>query len=233
MQWLMNRSGVLIQLQMTGALLGSRTVITATGANTYTTPVGCRVLIVEGIGGGGGGSSSVNSSAAQIALGCGGAGSVYMVTVPIATSSNVIFTATVGAGGVAGASGIATSFADANGFNYMTMNNAATGASLGTGTSEVFGLGGQGQSTNLGAADYFGSGNSSVVLHRVSGTVAINGRGGNGPFGGGPAGRTTQGTGAAGGKYGAGGSGGFSINAGGAGTGGAGGNGVIVVWEFY
>jgi hypothetical protein len=114
----------------------------------------------------------------------------------------------------------------------LLVNGGAVGANLATGTSELFiaantigGASSQGIVRIQGSAGHAG--------HRVSGTVAVSGRGGDGPWGGGGAAIKAQGTGGAGGNYGAGGGGGMSVNAGGAGPGGAGANGVVIVSEFY
>ncbi len=215
-----------------GLRLLSRTIITATGASTYTTPVGCRVILVECFGGGGGGRTTGNSTAAQIIIGGGGAGGGYSMSPPIATNGGVQFAVNVGVGGAANTNGGATNFQTST-VNLVAASAGQSGATaIGTGTAEAYVLGVTGPAGSA-LAGLGVPGNASMYGHRVSGTVAINSRGAAGPFGGQPVGNKAQvAKAAAGGKYGAGGAGGISVNAGGASTGGAGGQGLIIVWEF-
>ena len=234
MQALMNRNGAIISTVAAGFLLGSRTIITATGASTYTTPVGCRCIIVELIGGGGGGKTTANSTAGQIIIAGGGAGGQYARSSPNVTSGGVRFNVTVGAGGIAGGAGGPCSFTTSFGYNFVNANGGPAGTNaIASGTAEAFIV-----PVSGGAAVPISwqnsNGNPSIAAHRVSGTVAINGRGACGPHGGSPVGHKAQvATATAGGNYGGGGDGGISVNAGGASTGGAGGQGICIVWEFY
>ncbi len=217
-----------------GYALGSRTVITATGTTIYTPPSGCRVLLVECIGGGGGGGSVANASASQMTIGSGGGSGGYAATVIGVSQSPAGLTTIVSAGGISGGNGSVTSFGAIGGGAIVLCSAAAgaTGGNIATGTSEVFQVGGgSGGGNSIGDV---------VILptvgmpgHRVSGTVGISGAGGSTKYGAGGNARTTQGVGNAGGKFGGGGGGGLSVNAGGAAAGGHGGQGVVTVWEFY
>ena len=245
MQFLMDRNGTVLTLLSAGYLLLSRTVYES-GNNNYTPPAGCRLLFVELIGGGARPLVTAASGAGAIAVAGGGSGGSYASGVVYApgsiTAGSSPFRATVGIGGASsGASGAASTFstnagaaqnATGTGIVVISTNAAATGTTLASGSAEAFVLGGTAaQSTNQGDFSV-PTGQTGGNGHRVSGTVAISGDGGTGPFGGRVGGRITQGTGATGGKYGGGGAGGLSINAGGAASGGNGGAGVIVIWEF-
>ena len=231
MQGIRNINGILIAGIQAGFQPGSRTVITATGASTYTTPVGCRAILVEGISSGGGGASIANSSAGQIGLGSGGAGGSYGVSALIPTCSGKTFAVVVGASASAGGLGTATTFSSGLNTLLSTVVTSNGSSTLSTNTTEAFVLGGLGNAGTAGEELFFGT--SAFAGHRVSGTVAMAGRGGSGPFGGGPQVVIAQGNGPAGGKYGGGGSGAMSVNAGGAATGGSSGQGILIVWEYY
>lgn len=236
MQQLFNRTGAVLSVLQTGLQLGSRTVITATGTSSYTTPTGCRCLLVEGWSSGGGGSSASNSVGGQIAVGAGGAGGKYAISPMIYTTSGQVFQVSIGTGGAAGIAGAATTFTGGatagQGFNFINIVGGGAGSGIATGTTEAFALGGG--TSSAGTADVSAGNNQGFSCHRVSGTVAINGQGAAGPWGGRPLNNKAQvGTAPAGGKYGGGGTGGLSVNAAGASTGGAGGQGLVIVWEFY
>ena len=214
-----------------GYLLGSRTKITATGTSTYTTPQGCRLLLVECIGGGGGGGSAGNAPAGQIQAGAGGVSGSYSAT-SIPTASGKTFTAVVNAGGAGNNNGGVTTFTGTGGMVWCSAQGGSAGGVTGFGSTEVYANNGV-NAQGVSVGDIATGVNASGVAHRVSGTVAISGRGANGPFGGGALPIKAQGNGVAGGNYGAGGSGSMSVNAGGAATGGHGAQGVILVSEFY
>lgn len=76
----------------------TRTVVTASG--TYTTPSGCRAILVECIGGGGGGGgtpATTGSGNGQTAAGGGGGGGAYAASLITTPASS--YSVTVGAGG--------------------------------------------------------------------------------------------------------------------------------------
>lgn len=241
----MNRNGAIIQLLQSGYLLGSRTVYTSGSSNQYTPPAGCKSLFVEVISAGGGSTTTANATAAQIALGAGGAGGAYasdFVNCAMQVSyGSAPYTANVGPGSGSGSAGSVSSFLSNAGASLgalsavnIVANNGSFGGALATGTSEIFLIGGNVGSTSTQGALVTPGGNAGVNGHRVSGTVGLSGRGGMGPFGTGQSGaRKAQGNGNNGGNYGAGASGGMSVNAGGAATSGTSGGGLIVIWEFY
>lgn len=226
----MDRTGLIVSGPKTGGqgfMLGSRTVITTTGAGTYTVPTKCRLIVVECIGGGSGGAATANSASAQMALGSGGSSGTYSAVTKTVTSGQQ-FAVNVSAGGASNANGSATTFG-----SICSGEGGSLGTSITTGTSEVFTVGSfAAQGSNIG--DFSSSIAVSDAAHRVSGSVGMSGAGAQGPMcSGKPLATIAQGNGAAGGKFGAGGSGGLSVNAGGSTTGGHGGQGVIIVWEFY
>jgi len=226
-QSLMNRNGILTAGAGVGYLVGSRTVITTTGAGTYTVPTGCRAILVELIGGGGNGANAANSSAAQIVASSAGAGGGYCVSPLLFVTPGKTFGVGVSAG--AGSS----SFSVVAGQYTLIGGSGQNGAaSIATGTAEAFGTV-QFTSTASSGGEIIAASNGSQNAHRVSGTVAVSARGGGGPWGGSPVNIKAQGNGTPGGKYGGGGGGALSVNAAGATTGGAGGQGLIIVWEFY
>ncbi len=225
-------NGALIQALAEGFLVTGRQIFTATGANTYTPTVGTRAILVELISGGAGGFNTVNSTAGQLIAAGGGASGAYSAKF-ISILPTDIFQAFVGAGGsTSGGTGIPSTFRDnSNNVIICSAFSGSTGTTITTGTTEIFGTTGGGNSgSSIG--DIGCDNNQATLAHRVSGTLGISGKGAAGPNGGRPIAKITQGNGAAGGKYGAGGSGGVSINAGGTALGGAGGNGIIIVWEF-
>lgn len=228
----MDRAGAIIQAQNMGFLLGSRTIVTSTGAGTYTPPTGCRAVLFECIGGGAGGFNTVNATAGQLIAAGGGASGAYSQTfMPVA--ANWTFAITVGSGGsTSGSAGGVTSVTNnVNSLVVCSATGGTAGTTITSGSTEVFGTTG-GSTTGSNAGDLTFTFNPARVGHRVSGSVGISGRGGF-LFAGRCQANIAQGNGSPGGKYGAGGSGGVSINAGGTTTGGAGGQGILIVWEFY
>jgi hypothetical protein len=231
-QTVFNSNGVPIQTAFNGYLLGTRTIVTATGTSTYTPPVGCKFIYIEICGGGGGGGNVANATAAQITVGAGASGGGFSTIFLPAQ----VLTLVVGAGGsTSGGSGATSSvtLSTPNGAIAVCTVNGGTGAGgLATGTSVAFvappnpAVAGTGGQVRV-------AGNAATAGHRESGTVACSGRGGHGPWGGGGASIIANGAGNAGLNYGAGGGGGLSINAGGAQNGGAGGQGVAIISEFY
>lgn len=219
--------GILIEAQTQGHFLLSRTIITATGNTTYTTPVNVWMLFVQCIGGGGTGPNTGNSTAGNIIVSSGGNGGGYACQwVP--TSPGKTFTSNI-----SGAT-LSSSFksSDAAGPTiYCLAPGGGSGTTMVNGATELF----AGVGTNpagISAGSPAVGTTEGPAAHRVNGTTARAGKGGNGPFGGAAVARITHGNGTAGGQYGGGGSGGLSINAAGATTAGTGGPGVTIVWEF-
>lgn len=227
MQTVFNPNGVAIVTAFNGYLFGSQTIITATGASTYTVPVGCKFLYIEAVAGGGAGGGPVNSSAGQITVGAGGnsgtyssaAIAVYFPTLQItvgaaASQTQVLLPVALGSQ------------------NIVNCTAGGAGNVVATGTTNVY----VAASNTSGAAangSVRAAGNAGGAAQRVSGTVAISGAGAHGPWGGGGAAIKAQGNGNPGNNYGAGGSGGMSVNAGGAASGGAGAQGIVIISEYY
>lgn len=179
-----------------GALLRI-SVFTANGTWTKASDVG--MVMVKGVGGGGG------STANLVGGGGGGAGG-YFEKLISAPSSTV--TVTIGAGGVPGSNGAATSFGA-----YASATGGAFGAAVAGG---VGGVGSGGDINLVGGGGQWG------------GNITNNfyGGGGNSVFGGGAIGNENNTTGANGSaNTGGGGSGGTS-------TGGTGGSGLVLVYEY-
>ncbi len=229
MQTVYDRNGAWLAAIQAGYLLGSRTVITATGANTYTPPVRCRAVLAECFGGGGGGATTVNSSAGQATVGAAGCGGAYAASLFLV--SNTAYTVNVGVGGAAATSGGTTSVVR-GGVTFVSSAGAIPGTNLlGTNTTEGFIFT---SVSTTGTGDVGASGNIGLPAHRLSGSQAISSKGGAGRYGGSPVQNVGHvATATAGNLYGGGGNGGVSINAAGASTGGAGGQGAAILWEFY
>lgn len=218
-----------------GYLLKSRTILASSGSSvsgTYTPPSLTRALLVEGVSGGGGASNVANSTAGNAAAGCGGVGGGFCSSF-FGHAQGDTYAYTVGGGGTgSGGTGLQTLLTNNRTGNQVFVTSAgADGTSLASGNTEVFTAGSNGIS-GAASADLIVANNRNVPVHRTSGSVIRNGRGGGSRYGGRPLSRVTQGTGASGGNYGAAGSGGVSINAGGAANGGTGAGGLLVIWEF-
>lgn len=228
----MNRNGVIIEANRKGFLLGSRTIITATGASTYTVPTNCKTILIECIGGGGGGQPTSNSTAGNIRLGNGGQAGGYSVSNLILVTFNTL-AAVVNAGGASNASGGVTSLSQGSVSLCTAQGGQCALNGNADGSTEIFITPSSiAQGTAVGAFTASGAPNFPLG-HRVSGTVVLSAKGAPGPFGGQPISRNSHGVGTDGGLYGGGGAGGVSVNAGGGTVAGAGGQGLIIVWEFY
>lgn len=225
---------------VTGRLLRAPQVVSATNA-TFAHPTGCSLIIALVVAAGGGGTGAVNSSAAQITLGAGGAsgGHLYHSFTSVSGTSNV----TIGAAGAAGAN---TGAAAGNGGDSTVVHNGVTvvakggpGAPTNT-TAGMAGVTGTTFAASPGAlppavstgADFNGGGAEGGIGLRFSGTVGQSGNGGACIFGGAAPGRTTQGAGNTAIGKGGGGGGGLSTAAGGAVVGGAALGGFVIFWEF-
>lgn len=231
MQHLYNIDGGAYLSRIAGYLLGSRQLILS--STTYNPPASANLLLVECIGHGGVGASG-GSSAAQVNACSGGGGGGYSASIISPNMAGKIgFTIVIGTG--SGSNLGAATIALPNKIILCGAVGGAAGTNPGSGTTEIFTLGGVGavvNSTN-NAGDIQMAGKSAGAAHRISSTVGISGNGAPGPFGGGVSGRITAGAGANGGKYGAGGAGALSINNSGNPGGGTGGACCIIIWEFY
>jgi hypothetical protein len=208
----------------------TRTVLTAGTAATYTTPVGCRAIEVECIGGGGAGGGSASVASAGGAGGGGGSGGYTrkLFAPPAAT-----YLYTIGAAGAPGVAGANNGGAGGDTtFGTLTAKGGSGGiaAAAAAATRALGGAGGiAGSGGDLNAPG--DPGRAGVVM-----TAALvgTGAGGSNAFGGGAPGISAQGAGTgAVANTGSGGSGGAMVSAGAAVAGGAGGSGVIVVTEYY
>jgi hypothetical protein len=208
----------------------SLTVITTTGASTYTTPANITAILVECVGGGGGGGGAAGAVLSAGAGGSGGAGSYARKYV---ASPAVSYSVSVGTGGSGGAAGDNGGSAGGNtifGSTVITCNAGSGGSgsgAAGLGASIV--AGGAGGATSTGGDLNIG-GQAGGNGDRLSGTVSASQPGGNSYFGGGAPGILNA-AGVAAANFGAGGSGASTQGA----TNRAGGNGsqgVIVVSEF-
>jgi hypothetical protein len=211
----------------------TRTVITATGASTYTVPTTSRIktILIRGIGAGGGGGAADGAASAIAAGGGGGSGSYGELIIDNPAAS---YSVSVGAGGTAGAVPSGTGGTGGNTtFNTTSLvcNGGVGGAGMVTGTSLLIADRGAGGAVGSGGSVNI-AGAPGEVGTRLSGTIGSAGNGGSGALGGGGAGAAiTAGAGANGGNYGGGGSGGFAT----ANTdraGGVGGNGVLIIDEY-
>ena len=220
----------------TGSATGLVVTVTTqkfTASGTYTPHAGLLFAIVECVGGGGGG-GGVAASSANGAAGGGGAGSYSRVRLT-AAQIGVSQTITVGAAGLAGATG---NNPGGNGgdtsLGTLCIGKGGTGgggaAANGGATGGAGGVAGTGDFTPVGTQGGTSNGGGAGTPNCPSGYGAAS------VFGGGVAGVTASGgatNGNAGTNYGAGGSGGM-CNASGAGTaaGGAGASGIVIVTEY-
>lgn len=216
----------------------TQTVVTASGAGTYTLPSGCVAILVECWGAGGGGAGSPATGAGQVGLGGGGGGGGYSAQMIAAPASS--YTYSVGAGGagggaVNGSPGGDTTFgpgpsvrAKGGGGGTVTVGPSAVPAQVGGGAGGAA-SGGVGTvledgaaggtswaltATQIGTGGGGGSPRGTPTAAPGITTSALNGANGTSPGGGGRGTGNTQ-------------------NQGGGRTGGTGANGQIVVTEFY
>lgn len=206
---------------------------TSVGAATFTSLAQTNSVIVEGVGGGGSGGGSPACTSAQATGGAGGGSGAYFKLLLTSGFSGGIAIAIgaggVGASGVAGTSGGATSFgaiASAPGGGFGTAGSATSTfpqiVGYGSGGSQATG------GTLINAAGSFGA--SSFTLGISS---AISGSGGTSVFGGGGSAKiNTSSAGNPGSSPGSGGSGALTMASGAAQTGGNGAAGMIIVYEF-
>lgn len=217
----------------TGYVLGSFQIFTATGANTWTRPSGCRAVLVEVQGAGGGSGGCAATGVGEFAEAGGGGGGGY--SRKWVTSPGSSETATVGAGGTAASAGANTG--GTGGTSSFGAHCSATGGGGGVGCANsagtARGAGGAGGVGSGGDFNYTGSDGGQGIV--AAATRIETGYGGSSYFAGArqQAFAATKNTGNAGYAYG-GGASGSSQSASQTATGGSvGGNGIIIVWEFY
>lgn len=206
--------------------VATKTIITAAGAGTYTTPSGATKLVVKGLGGGAGGGGGRGGA------GGGGGGSAGAMDELLILSPASSYPYVVGPGGPGGPANTDGSNGTATSFN---------GISLGKG-----GLGGKEGATRTGGASVTGGklgGASGGGTATAGGSPSLDSSGaggdgaGTGESGGGGSSLLAPGAnGVAGGVVGNPGtlgSGGSGGGAGGVQTGGAGGDGVLIVEAYF
>lgn len=227
-------NGLPIQSLPLGYALMSITYITTTGVGSYTTPAGCRAIIVRAIGGGGAGGGA--STAASYCAGGGGGGGAYAekrILSPVAS-----YSVSVGAGGTAGTAGNNpgnvggdTTFATTT---VVAKGGLGGAADTGTVVGHIGGIGGDvSPSANTGDLSFMGQTGGAGVIAAAS--QALGGYGGQAAHGFGPGGIGKKNTGAdgtVGGVYGGGGAGAAFIVSGTNRAGGAGGAGILVIEEY-
>lgn len=233
MQSTYNADGTPVETKPQGFAYLSRTVVTTTGAGTYTVPAGVRAIIVECVGGGGAGGSSASLAVSASAGGGGGGGGYANKFI---TSLAASYAYAVGTGGTPGAAGN-----NPGGTGVDTTFNATTvvgkggvgggGGGAGT-TTPLFVLGGLGGGAGSNVGDITVDGTPGETAYMPSGTVGASGAGGNSNYGAGASARNSQLAGGQGLLYGGGGSGGCSLNGGATTQGGAGAAGLLIVNEY-
>lgn len=206
-----------------------------TGTVTFVPDATAQFLFVECIGAGGSGGGVATAATNAGAAGGGGSGaySCIFITGPLKAS----YTVSVGSGGAAPAAGAnpGNSGADTT-FDSPSVCTAKGGSGGGADTvaagPRVGGAGAAGGLASGGLGDSVFDGNAGSYGMALAAAQAVSGRGGSGPFGGGPLSAIAQGNGPAGVKFGSGGSGGCILSGGASVAGGAGANGLIRIWQY-
>lgn len=202
-------------------------------SGTYTPTAGMVFCIVECIGGGGGSGGATSAVGKNCGSGGGGGGG-YSRSRLTAAQVGASQTVTIGAGGSAGTSSTNGGAGGDTSFGVLVIGKGGQGSSAaaaGVGTSGgEGGVLGSGAFGTLGAGGHPGSGGEII-------TVGVqSGKGGDGPFGGGPRGRylfaTSAIAGTAGGRFGAGASGAVEHNQATGAAGAAGSAGAVIVTEY-
>lgn len=211
--------------------IGAVKQISASG--TYTPPVGCRALLVEGIGGGGAGGGATIPPSGGITFGGGGGSGGYFqkLIAPVAAS----YVVTIGAGG-AGRVGLAGLAGGTTSFGSEASATGGSGGVIGSSASATTGDGGVAGNASGGNVNAAGS---IGARGQLSGFGTASGYGGIGASsrlgGGGGASGSSNSPGSPATSPGSGGGGAVHNNpAGSADTsGGAGAAGVIIITEYF
>jgi hypothetical protein len=209
-----------------------QTVVTTSGAYTYSKAAGLKFLEVEIQGAGGGGAPSVSAGASQMAVGGGGGAGGRAIKLFRAEDLPATVNYTVGAAGGNGAAGGTTTFSSptpvtATGGSAGTSSAAGSGAQVGSG-----GVGGAGSGGEVNGTGQ--QGNNGFCAQATIG-IQVRGNGASSPYGGGGLGAQTSGTsaGQAATGFGAGGSGAGTGASGASQVGGAGSAAFIRLKEYF
>lgn len=206
-----------------GRLLNTQTFV-ANG--TYTPTPGARYIEVEGCGGGGGGGYSAATGASDFAIGSGGAYASFARATYLLSALTATVPVTIGAAGVSGLAGTATSFG-----SYLTLPGGLQGGSAGPAALGFFSSQGIPGALPTGIGIILRSRGAPGQSGAALGGYLVSGQGGSGPYGGGGV-NQNAGAGSPGSGYGAGGGGAgsnpsYSAQFGGAGTGG-----ILIIREY-
>lgn len=208
-------------------------MLTVSGAGTWTPTNGCRAAYVEAVGGGGGGGGCLSAITNAAAAGGGGGGSYSAKWLTGITTTKAYVIGAGGAGGVAGANN-GTVGSDTT-FNVTDcVGKGGSGGLSSTVTTAGPLLGGNGGAGGVsGTGDYVAPGASGTYGLILTAALAQSGNGGGGFIGSVVLGVRAQSAGTnAVANTGAGGSGACILSGGASVAGGNGGNGFIRVWEF-
>lgn len=227
--WKFSNQGLENVLGMVGSLI--RVTDIFNGTVQYTPSVGCKSMLVEGVGAGAGGGGNTDAVTNSAGGGGGGAGAYSAVFVTSILANYVVAVGAGGAGGAAGSNG--TVGGDTTFGSILTAKGGSGGINDTVAAIHVGGLGGAGGLASSGVGDIKCDGASGRVGLAIAAAQALGGAGGSSVFCGGAANaRKTEGVGAAATNYGSGGAGGVELSGATARAGGAGSNGLIRVWEF-
>lgn len=209
-----------------------------TSSGTYTPTTGTNSIIIYGCGGGGGGGGTGATSASQVAAGGAGSGGSWGISRITSVASQTVTIGAAGAAGAAGANAGGTGGQTSIG-TYLVCAGGLGGAA---GTATAFANatitgapGGQGSTaTSSGTLLYGSPGSVASYAHwAYNGTGFISSIGASGPFGsGGWSGNTASIAGSTGLGNGSGGSGALAGLSQSALAGGAGTAGIIIVYEY-
>jgi hypothetical protein len=210
-----------------------------TGNGTLTVSARTNRIRLRMVGGGGAGGSGPAAIVASAAAAGGGGGAGAYGEWWVAVTPGTGYAATVGGGGAAGAAGAVggnggNTTLVVGGVTYQA-NGGVGGAAMTPAAATALAVAGGAGGTSVtgGTPMSVVGGEPGDAGNRVSGTVAIGGKGGNSLIGPGAIATVAQGNGATPGTAGGGGgSGGLTLNGGATTVGGVGGAGLIIVEEY-
>jgi hypothetical protein len=228
--------GMLAHLAILDYRLLKVSVVTATGAGTWTPTAGCRAAYVELVGAGGQGGGAATSSS-TCSVGGGGGGGAYSASWITGVSATVAYL--VGAGGSGAAAGATgTIGADTTWASTVIVAKGGLGGpAQAAGSTVLVQAGGAGGPAGTGTGDLKISGGVGGKGTRDSAAIGFSGDGGAAAFvgsvgatGTGVVAGGTVGAAAAATSYGSGGAGAATTTT--TQAGGAGAGGLIRIWEF-